>query len=578
MKTFAVLCLGVLLSAFKSGAAPEKPMFPMQQTVDGVTVRLERALWCHPSFMGEKDWPTDNYTPGLGVWFEVRSPTMKPAAGKTLAAAVRSIKAVTPWRSVSAARFKKPTLAWCERVDPRASALAVEFEVLDPAAPPGATGEWDAPAQFKDVPLPTKVDVPLKINRTITTPRGTRVVLEQVALRVKEKQMWLTLRALPSLSVPDLETKFVTDKYHYLDVLPVVYDDKGKNLAADLKTSPINQLAGDGDDWHGAVTIKTVLPSAGAKNFAVGVKVHESAPSLKQERWFRHFRFDLPAQHLGFQPGPMSGKGGDWVSKDALDANGKPVVEGTLEAVMPNFGNHQVRFWWRDLNPLRDGSDRYWRIQKISTSEGEMGPNSSYPIYWKLDASPPAPSEYGEAMIFGGQDARRLNFNFTLEAVRTALDTLEFTDLPLPAPGQTEIINQTRTTKMGTRLTLRQISYLQNPKGQKKLPNLSENEVENLRINSDSAATLVLVFDKENNQSVKKMESELSLPKIYDEKGRELSQHWSALGLFTSNRIIFGVLPPVDTHRGIVRFDVRETQVLGPTATIAFEDVAVPKP
>jgi len=569
----------------RSGSKPSGVIaLPIEQTVGGVTVRVIKARWCDPGEVEPQELGKfATIRRGLGLWFEMPEPIpgVRPAPGQKLTDYIRSIKALGPWAEHKFQFFPERRAAWCEDVDPRWKKFAVELEFLDPGAPPDAPGEWTHSLQFRNVPLPDKPNKPLAVNRVLTTPRGTRAILEKIALQPDEKQLVIVLRLAPPTRVPDMLVNFVADEYHFLHVLPVITDDQGKDLtSARLETEPMDALTEYREDWEWPVTIKTApLPSPGARTINVGIQVHEIAPSLKQPQWFRRFRFELATadikQILRVTP---------WTGEEELALTNNAEIDAALEALTPHWDDFLARFWWRERPPAQAGAHLKWQLKKVTARDATGTEvkilSDPWPLLWKADGSIPPPHEQGAAIILGAAPRdRKLSFRGHFRLARTARTVLDFAALPLPAPGETIKLNLVHRTVLGTRLVLRQISYL---KARQKMPGLTELEVENLTLRRHAGA-LAFVFEW---QARSNGEFNLSCVRANDEKGRDLNLRWQSQGIRLPGpagriqrpvvfRIVLGLLPPVGARRCNARFVMEEAFPTGRTATLKWPTVLV---
>ncbi len=73
-----------------------------------------------------------------------------------------------------------------EDVAPYWDHVTVDFAWPDPAAPAGADGRFATNLEFKGVPVPRTLDVPVQVNRLLATPNGTELYLEKVTLHKAE--------------------------------------------------------------------------------------------------------------------------------------------------------------------------------------------------------------------------------------------------------------------------------------------------------------------------------------------------------------------------------------------------------
>lgn len=584
------LFLGLLLLniGFVPQVNAENISWPLQQKSGGFTLSLNKAAWCHSSQVAviTGGRATEDIS-GLGLWFDVKSnQDSPPVPGKKLRDYVQSIKAISdaiPYGESNFEQFKERDTAWCGSVNPRAEKIGVAFELLDPAAPPDALGEWVQKISFTKVPLPKTDGKILKLNRVLATRHGTQVVLEKAALR--DERLVFTMRLKPPVSIPDMKSKFVADEYNYKLVLPVISDDKGTNLSgAKLETEPIDKLEEDRPDWEWPVTVKTALPSAGAQTFNVEVKVKEAAPSLKQWQWFHMFHFDLPCREIKQLPYLSM-----WAGRDELAVVEKPELRASLEAIKPDYGNWQFRFWWQDKQKPPAYPDQKWRLKKMfglpSFSDVDNSGNvSAYPLFWKIDGTIPLPDESGQFVTIAGEkQQQKLTLTAQLEAVRFRRFAVDLTDIPIPAPGQSLLLNAEKTTPFGSKIRLLQIIYVNT---RQPMHGLTENETDNLWL-SRHAGFLAAIVEVERTTDC---EMDMNYSRIEDEKGHDLDIALDGLNIIQDSnpyvaasrtkiqRGIYSFAPVIDARRLNLHLICEETKSLNRSETIVFSEVKAPVP
>ncbi|MDQ3814454.1 MAG: M56 family metallopeptidase [Armatimonadota bacterium] len=451
---------------------PRRPFQTQSQTIRGVTLRLTKAAWVKPEYFYVG--VGDPYARMMAVWYDLTAtdPQVRPAAGKVLRDYLTTIKPLDPSGQpvYGTSTGNQGVKAW-DGIDPRWATVPIEFEFLDPAAPRGATGEFEESVLFKNVPLPGKLKQPLRVNRTLTTTHGTRVFLEKLAVVPKEEDIWqkepkilFVVRWEPPQRVPDLEADLSL-------TTSSVRDDRGN----DLNPNTFGYVESGADLLESLperTTLAVSAPPRGAKFVNVKINVSESAPSLKQEQWFRRFRFNVDMQEVPFQ------------------AEVKPVrpvavaedhdVTATLETLHHqdngHYGGWQAlgRLWLRARQQDK-GLPWTWRV-KEATFRDESNheykddfPSGSERLRWKADGTPVRDGETGQEINATCFEARRapkkLTLETKLEAERRVVHALDFTGLPLPKSGQTMEINQTRQLSTGARLTLRQVGYFTEEQG-----------------------------------------------------------------------------------------------------------------
>lgn len=459
LRLVCLLCFLIFLAPYATAQPPKNPVL-MEKTQSGVTVRLFSVRWAEVESV-MRGGGTGGYPPhakGLLVSYDVQ--------GK---GASVSLKCLDPQgRPVQGSTYyssgEHGNLIWCAAIDPRWPRAALQFEWVDPKAPPHADGSFSETLVFKDVPLPEQ-GVVKTVNQTLTTKRGTRVTIEKIALP-KESQDYagqtiLIVHALPPRDVPDLMASVQREG---------AIDNTGKDLGHGGGWSSEDALERrPGRETHSF----TNLPSPQAKSLNLKVRVTESIPSLRQEQWYRRVSFDLALNRLPnaaprAAPPPLSTvKIGDLEAAlesfttqpgNTLEANTRvysPALPPGQQWALKNF---DLRDAAKPLSVNGEEAQReYWASDR----------SHNYSEFWKPNG---APLRNGEAMHtihfdkFPSEEAKgpepqKFNLTATAELVQKTSDAVTFNELPIPQPGQVINLEKAAMLGSGTRLILRKIGY-----------------------------------------------------------------------------------------------------------------------
>lgn len=465
---------------------PERDAFsPQSQTVRGMTMRLSNAAWGTNKLFHGSDPLQKHFT----LWYEVESqdPGVNPSPGKTLKDYIISQRALDPMgQPVDGTVIRNSTVVAWDNVDPRWAHVPLEFELLDPAAPPAASGEFEELLLFKDVPIPAKAGEVGRVDRTLTTANGTRVILEKLAVRPEgqkgkdwinfraseEGQVVLGLRWEPPARVPDLTANLSIG-------IGGVIDDTGKDLAAPGSLG-MGQIGGDDLEEQPGQRQQTLLsggrntlyvstrPAPKARTLAIRIQVQERAQSLKQEKWLRRFRFEVPLQNVPFAFTPQTAR----PVAVAEDRELTSVLEsiGTSPNTDTNGWYTSGRLYLRDGQSNQSGNPRdktvlrRWVIEE-STPRDKPNRESAFigSSFWKADNTPVREGETAAEFSFFDYNARqpsqKLTLEFKVAAESRTRHTLDFANLPIPRNGQISEINQSRQLPSGARFILRQVGY-----------------------------------------------------------------------------------------------------------------------
>ena len=551
------------------------PFVPQSQTINGVTMRLTRAAWVTDEVF--------HSSPGqkhFALWYELESADarVRPAKGKTLADYLTTERAFDPTgRRVGGGMTRTQKVVGWDGVDPRWPTVPVEFEFLDPSAPAAATGEFEESLLFKDVPLPDKANKIVHVNRSLTTANGTRVFLEKLAVRPnrpgwdnllvsEEAELVFVVRWEPPENVPDLAAGVslfdgsVIDNTGKMLAGPHVYGTGqmgGDQLVQQPEQPPLT-------GGRSTLMVRTP-PSSKAKSLDVKLQVRESALSLKQEKWLRRFRFEIPMQNVPFELTPQP-------ARPVAVAEDKE-ISAELESIRtyPNGKDNgwtlQGRLWLRDRQP---NHARQWRwVVENGTARDEQNTifedYSQDPVdsaFWKANHTPVRQGENGEGFSFTGFEAKRAPQKVTLEfeaqAESRANHTFEFTNLPFPTDGKITEINQGRPLPSGARLIMRQIGYFTEDQGTDFISGEKRKPITRFGISYEYQPAT----GSRTSASYRAIQAT-------DDKGRLINQ---GSGLLASGTEVYLRPPAADAKSMNVRLSIEEV-TLGPKRTVVFHNL-----
>jgi hypothetical protein len=432
----------------------------------------------------------------LALWYQIEAANgaVQLKEGQKLQDFVTRIQATTPLGKPDEWGQRGEGIYWWTDVSPDWGSFPVEFEFLDPSTPPEGQGRFQEVLSFSDVPIPQVNQRIGFSHRESKTGRGTYVALTQVE-RVAPKSaapgaatttpenpnglykrppgaVVLTFRIHPPATVADLQVS------GHLNPGSVV-DDKGTDLtewkmpAAPKGEAPFfrlrhrlpNGVAAETVGIPAARLVRFTLPSLpqpGAKTMDIKLSMAESASSLRQEKWYRKFHFDLAPNQLPFASNPF----------EPVRIWESAALKVAVESVIPNSNHHySLRLWTHDKT-VPPANRTKWIVTGYSTrdAKGQLHPHYSdgdpgIDFRWKLDGTPIGDNENG--VVVGVYDFDKLGkpmpLLIQLHQRRYVRHRLEFRPLLMPQPGQNIQVNATadegRAKGDGPRLVLREVGH-----------------------------------------------------------------------------------------------------------------------
>lgn len=438
---------------------PRLPFRPQSQTINGVTIRVLDAEWKLPEWkQHESENVYNDFQKSLMVHYEVSGDKQKvrAAKGKQLSEYVTSITPQDLYGFPAGNGYSwSSDFIEVSGLDPRQSAMPFEFEFLDPAAPPRATGKFQETLVFKNVPMPPKRDQVLHIGRSLTTSHGTRVFLEAIAVSSaksnkffgNQNKILMSAYSLPPAQTPDMAASLQLSRTNG------IVGTKGEKVTADWGNGWTSK--DELGNLSNAVTLMfNAVPSLKARNVNMRVEVSEEAPSLKQDKWFRHFRFQLPQNQIAL--GVMNSRRPVAVA-DASD------IRATLDFLRKFGDDYKTQICIAN----KDGASWDWNVETATLDDSvDTWQNSTnMSSVWKRSGRP---ARAGEKCVpldfsfFTGSSAKTpasklLKMHLELQAQSRKPRVVNFRNLPVARRGQTLLLNRTVRFPSGAWFTIRKV-------------------------------------------------------------------------------------------------------------------------
>ena len=446
-----------------AAAAPPKTTFSAQRTSGNYSLHLTGARWARQREL-QPWWPvTTPQDRAKRVLFLAGSVTSRlpvsdaPATSPTLSEATEVV-AIGPQgqRLVGYhTRTDGPEQGWIfDNPDTHWNPMRLEFVLKEPSAPIGADGTLGERIDLGDVPVFSDSNVLHSIDKTVTTKLGTKLIFSSLHYENlppslgNRRDLFLDFSVVPPASAPDLTLDMEPQI-----ISPAIVDDLGNDLSdGNWLCSPHYQPP----QYQLRLTIKK--PPSTAKTINLHLYVIQKAPNLKKAALFHAFApVLLPRAAIGHAPTetipqPIFSvlKGGLRVTVESLSAG--------------QSGNDYARIWVRDeTQPQEIGARawaKYWRIGKAALRNAQ-GVENNIPgyasladrqsshfentLFWKLDGTPALGNETGYDLDFQAGVFQpippKLTLVLQMEQAARVYHALDFTDLPIPLPGQVLDVN-----------------------------------------------------------------------------------------------------------------------------------------
>ena len=447
-------------------------------------------------------------------------------------------------------------------LDLRRSSVPLEFEILDPKAPPNADGRFEEVVEFKNVPLPLKRDKILRIGRTLLTKQGTRVYLQAIAVASRHKgyqifgitdRVLMSIRTLPPVKTPDMTADVRVD---YRNGFRGV---NGEKLVKDYGNGWTGEdLLGNRDTaTQDAQTLfLDALPSIKARSANIRIAVSETAASLKQKKWFRRVRFQLPQNQL---------------SLGAIKSS-RPVsiADAGDVAVTLSFFTKIDAYDYRAgiLLANKNGANWKWKIESATLNDvngqssidfGESG------LMWSKNGRP---VQAGEENIHLDFDSLRVpgttiptplsEIRLNLKAEKRQPRVVNFRNLPIPRGRQSLSVSRTVKFASGAWFTIRKIESGTFDNAQQ-------------RIQSNEQPTKIAITFDSNSQADSESWVEYEKSVGVDNLGHDLRTKDTT----RASQTLYFVPPPLKSKSFDLRLLLAEV-TRGPRKTVIFHSLPTP--
>ena len=384
---------------------------------------------------------------------------------KTVAHDDRDIAALRLYGSSGGGRGRA---AW-GKFNPTAKNLTLTWDIGLPDAPPASAARSDEAVVLRGVPLPVSWEGISKTkpfvvqNFAATTQRGTRVVLDSLWLQgaatpdASDDRLVLNFALFPSPTVPDMEVGITTEK-----LLDNSGGDlmKGQRINAQLKAPRAGVVAQP-------MTMQTA-PTPEAKTLDLQIKIAEDAPSLQQQRWFRHLEYTFAAADLDAAP-PLE------VAPPLAQTQGERSA-ATVESIKSIKANgndyYRLRIWLKTAAKAATPPNDATRWQLKSIAARNSAPTPDNPAYdlplgqpagatTHSDGTPVAAGESGFDISLPIADSKAVGkVDLTLVAAPTRTVTRQFSveNLKFPTePGAMLAPHQVFEHADGSRLIVHKV-------------------------------------------------------------------------------------------------------------------------
>lgn len=351
-------------------------------------------------------------------------------------------------------RSEAPEQGWTfENPDTHWDPVRLEFMLKEPSAPTGADGNISEQADLTGVPVFGDVKVDHPFEKTLTTALGTKLVFSSLRYDPLPpslgnlRNLILDFTLVPPASAPDL-----TVDINPQVVAPAIVDDLGDNLSnGNFLCSPHYQPP------HYQLRLTLITPPAAAKTLDLHLYINQSAPNLRKAALFHTFApVLLPKAAIG--PAPR-----ETAVPPVASVQGSG-LRLTVESLTAGYsGNYYARLWIRDETPMKAKDPvgtKEWHISRatLRNAQGTEHDVSGFasltnaqashfetPLFWKLNGTPAQKNESGVDLNFQSEMfqpvPKRLTLSLQLEQVMREYHALDFSDLPVPKPGQVLTVN-----------------------------------------------------------------------------------------------------------------------------------------
>lgn len=310
-------------------------------------------------------------------------------------------------------------------VNPAWKNVIAEFEILDPKAPPDASGESNSVLSFETVPVPAKTEREIEVGKAVTTARGTKIVLQSLRADKpsdgEKGSSYFVFAVTPPANVPDMRVVLGMNGVKNQDGKPWQFTSWGSG-----------GLQGGGIQLH-----VEAAPRQSDTSLTLGIKIEESAPSLQKRQWYRRFRVEIPVAALWkIGPSPLHPKAPVWKAEGESVALEVEPDSHRLE------GNWDALVWIKSRVPDADKTQR-WLLRAVKARAAGKGMGGwtydrNYDRqFMRLNGTVAAPDEHSNSIVlpFFGAWPATFDLEFKLDRARRLESFSQLRGVPLPAPG-----------------------------------------------------------------------------------------------------------------------------------------------
>ncbi|BCM92625.1 hypothetical protein IAD21_04507 [Abditibacteriota bacterium] len=313
-------------------------------------------------------------------------------------------------------------------VRPGWKSLTAEWELLDPKAPSSAKGEIETLLTFSNLPAPQQWDKTIPVNRTLVTPRGTKLTLESVHTQKLPPNIpykGTTFFSISSTSALGVKATFDVAGVKNDKGIPWKYSGWGKNTEGNVEL---------------ALNVDTI-PDPGAKTMTVTIKVTEKVPALQNRGAYYRFKQEIPVAAL-FKALPQIKTSDPDVTTLARAESPEVALEVERNQEWDNGGWNGL-LWIQTRNPADEMSQ--WLVRS-TTAHSDKGQDveswadsfGSDHRFWRLNGRCALPNEHDTPLImnFKGPKPDKVDVEVKLESARRLENWSWLRSVPVPAPGK----------------------------------------------------------------------------------------------------------------------------------------------
>jgi len=324
-------------------------------------------------------------------------------------------------------------------LDPNQPAAHIEFDIADPIAPAPGTAASES-MSFDNVAIPSATAIPQPENYTYTTQWGTVLTFKSLLLTTNGNAGAGSTRYTFTVS----RTRVQDDR---VVVRLMEASDGGAVIDGIVTAAP--SVAG----LKSTVVASSGLISPGAhKSIHLEFRVDETAQSPALGVAWRPVEVSIPLTSL---PHPTTSRtliGQSYFSDGSVQYSAMDVT---------NQSSNSFEYLIYAKSP--DKTDKWC----ITDAEWTNAPASLTKftslitdVRWHIDGSPLLPGEFGARFISIGRRRPYFPLAITAEPTVCHQHSASFSNVPVPAPGQFTILNQSPDGSTGAELKLRSIKWI----------------------------------------------------------------------------------------------------------------------